>query len=262
MSSVSGDFSCFLIREFCINTMTYHQEDSPFALHNRKEIIFILDDLAKQHTALNLDTYEGVGLVTSVLQVSSESDYVYLDISHDEKINTKIRNSRQMTFSTQSGIKIRWYASHVNMVTLQDGQAFSMAVPAFIERIQRREYFRIDAQMGSKTLYCKIPFGAGFIEAALADMSIGGLGIKMKGALPAIFAQDEILDGCSVDFPEFGVVPLRLKICGIWDSSHAKDGETLHHIGFEFMNLSRSAENVVQRHMIQLERERINLREP
>jgi c-di-GMP-binding flagellar brake protein YcgR len=242
--------------------MTYRHEDSPFALHNHKEIIYILDDLAKQHTALNLDTYEGVGMVTSVLQVSSERDYVYLDISHDEKINTQIKNSRQVTFSTQAGIKVRWYAAHLNIVTLQDGQAFSMTVPAFIERIQRREYFRIDTQMGSKTLFCKIPFGAGFIEVALVDMSIGGLGIKIKGALPEIFIQDEILDGCSVEFPEVGAVPLRLKICGIWDSSHAKDGETLHHIGFEFLNLSRSAENVVQRHMIQLERERINLREP
>ena len=240
--------------------MNYRQEDSPFALHNRKEIIFILDDLAKQHTALNLDTYEGVGLVTSVLQVSSESDYVYLDISHDEKINTQIKNSRQITFSTQSGIKIRWYASHVNMVTLQDGQAFSMAVPAFIERIQRREYFRIDAQMCSKTLFCKIPVDAGFMEAAIVDISVGGIGIKIKGSLPEIFTQGEILEGCTIDFPEVGVVPVRLKICGIWNSSQTKNGETIHHIGFEFVNPSRSSESIVQRHMIRLERERISLK--
>lgn len=240
--------------------MTYRQENSPFALHNRKEIIFILDDLAKHHTAINLDTKEGVGLVTSILQVSSEDDYVCLDISRDEKVNSHILNSRQLTFTTQTGIKVRWHATNVSIVSLDDGQAFSMAVPLSIERIQRREYFRIDTHLGNKSLFCKIPIEAGFIEAAIVDMSVGGLGIKIKGTLHEIFTQGEILEGCTVDFPGVGVVPFRLKICGIWASSQTRNGEPLHHIGFEFVNLSRAAESIVQRHMIQLERERISLK--
>ena len=67
--------------------MTHHAEDSPFALHNRKEIVFVLEELAKHRVAINLDTAEGVGLVTSVLGVSSEGSHVYMDISPDERIN-------------------------------------------------------------------------------------------------------------------------------------------------------------------------------
>jgi len=240
--------------------MTYRQENSPFALHNRKEIVFILDDLAKHHTSLNLDTKEGVGLVTSILEVNSERDYVYMDISLDEKINEQIKNSRQITFTTQTGIKVRWHATELKTVTLRDGEAFSMAVPSSIERIQRREYFRIETHLGGKSIFCKIPVDAGFIEAAIVDMSVGGLGIKIKGKLHDIFAQGEILEGCTVDFPGVGVVPFRLKICGIWATSQTRNGEPIHHIGFEFVNLGRAAESIVQRHMIQLERERISFK--
>lgn len=199
-------------------------------------------------------------MVTSILKVNSEGDYVYIDISRDEKINTQIKNCKHLTFSTQTGIKIRWHATHLNVLSLQDGQAFSFAVPTTIERIQRREYFRIDAHMGSRTLFCKIPVDAGFMEAAIVDISVGGIGIKIKGSLPEIFTQGEILEGCTIDFPEVGVVPVRLKICGIWNSSQTKNGETIHHIGFEFVNPSRSSESIVQRHMIRLERERISLK--
>jgi hypothetical protein len=48
-------------------------------------------------------------------------------------------------------------------------------------------------------------------------------------------------------------------VCGIWSSVKTKSGDQVHHIGLEFVNLSRGASNVVQRYMIQLESERISL---
>lgn len=240
--------------------MTPRKDSSPFELHNRKEIVFILDDLAKHHTAINLDTNEGVGLVTSVLEVGADGNHIYLDISPDERINEKIKNSNQFAFTTQTGIKVRWHATHLQLVSLSDGDAFSMAIPASIERIQRREYFRMNSQMGSRAMICKIPFGSGFIDAVIADISVGGIGISIKGTPHEIFTEGEVLEGCSIDFPSIGSIPFRFKICGIWTSSQTKSGEQMHHIGFEFVDLSRGTETVVQRHMIQLERERISLK--
>lgn len=240
--------------------MTHHHENSPFALHNRKEIVFILEDLAKNHTAINLDTQEGLGLVTSVLEVDSEENSICLDISPDARTNERIRNSRLVTFTTQTGIKVRWQASQMQLVTLSDGDAFSMAIPSSIERIQRREYFRMSSHFGNKTLICKIPFGARFIEVPVADISVGGIGIDVKGEPPEIFAQSEMLEGCAIDFPSVGPVPFRFRICGIWISSQTKSGEQMHHIGLEFVGLGRVAEGIIQRHMVQLERERSSLK--
>ncbi|TAJ76323.1 MAG: flagellar brake protein [Gallionellaceae bacterium] len=244
--------------------MTHPVENSQFAVHNRKEIIFILEDMAKHRTALNLDTREGVSLVTAVLELSADGSYIYLDISPDDRINDKITDSKHVTFSTQSGVKVRWHATQLTLVELSDGNAFEMPLPAAIERIQRREYFRLGTPQGSKALICKIPVFDADVEketigATIVDMSVGGIGISVKGTPHAIFSQGAILQGCSVVFPVIGVVPLTLKVCGIWTSVKTKSGEQMYHIGLEFVSLSRGAGNVVQRYMIQLESERISL---
>jgi c-di-GMP-binding flagellar brake protein YcgR len=167
--------------------MTHHIEDSPFALHNRKEIVFVLEELAKHRVPINLDTAEGGGLVTSVLGVSSEGNHVYADISADEQLNEKITNSRHVSFVTQTGVKVNWYSTHLHIVELQDGEAFSMLVPSVIERVQRREYFRLSTPQGNTALICRIPTVDGVMEVNIVDISVGGVGISIRGEPPEMF---------------------------------------------------------------------------
>lgn len=90
-------------------------------------------------------------------------------------------------------------------------------------------------------------------------MSVGGIGLSIRGDLPEMFSQGAILQGRSVEFPVVGVITLTLKVRGVWASSTTRSGEPMYHIGTEFMNLSRGVGNVVQRHMIHLESERLSL---
>jgi c-di-GMP-binding flagellar brake protein YcgR len=237
--------------------MTHHVENSDFAIKNRREIIFILEDLVKQRAAINLHTSDGLNVLTAVLEVSSEGDYVLLDISQDAAVNKQVVNNTHLTFSTQTGVRVRWHSTQMQLVSLPDGDAFSIDVPQVIERIQRREYFRLNVPQGGRGLICKIPDGEDFFEVPIVDMSVGGAGISIKGILPAMFSQGAILEGCSVEFEDVGVVPLTLKVCGIRVTSTSKSGEPIYHIGMEFVKLSRGAGNVVQRYMIQLESERL-----
>jgi c-di-GMP-binding flagellar brake protein YcgR len=240
--------------------MTHHIDDSPFALHNRIEIVFVLDELAKHRVAINLDTAEDVGLVTSVLGVSSDGNHVYMDIGSDDKVNEKIVASKHVSFVTQTGVKVRWHSTHLRLVEMQDGgYAFSMLVPAVIERVQRREYFRLSTPQGSNALICKIPTATGVMEATIVDISVGGIGISIRGALPEIFSQGALLEGCSITLPVIGAVPTNLRVRGIWTSIKTKSGEQMSRIGLEFEGLSRGAANVIQRLIIQLEAEKISL---
>lgn len=239
--------------------MTHHEEDSPFTLHNRKEVVFVLDDLAKHRVAINLDTAEGVGLVTSVLGVSSEGNHVYMDISPDAVINEKIVSSKHISFVTQTGVKVRWHSSHLHLVELQDGDAFSMLVPSVIERVQRREYFRLSTPQGSNALICRIPVDSGFMETTVVDISVGGVGITIRGMSHEMFSQGALLEGCSITLPVIGAVPTSLRVRGTWTSIKTKSGEQMSRIGLEFEGLSRGAANVIQRYIIQLEAEKISL---
>lgn len=238
--------------------MSSKVENSDYAIYNRKEIIFILEDLAKHRIAITLNSSDGVSFLTSVLEVNADEDYVYLDISPDERINQKVLQSKSVIFSTQGGVRVRWHAANLELVALADGDALSMEIPEAVERIQRREYFRLNTPQGGKALICKMPFENGFYEASLVDMSVGGIGLSIKGTPPPFISQGAVLTGCSIDFPGIGPVPLTLRVFGLWASVKTKSGEQTHHVGLAFEKLSGSASNVVQRYMIQLEIERIN----
>jgi c-di-GMP-binding flagellar brake protein YcgR len=237
--------------------MTHSVEDSEYAIRNRKEIAFILEDLVKHHTMINLHTSNGLNVLTSVLAVNAEDGYVYLDISQDNAINEQVVKEGQASFATQLGVRVRWQSEDIELVELEDGTAFAMEIPDVIERIQRREYFRLRVSQ-SNGLTCKMPDGDGVYAAPVVDMSVGGVGISVRGELPAIISQGAILNGCSIEFPSVGVVPLNLRVCGTWVSSTTRSGEQMYHVGMEFVNLSRGASNVVQRYMIQLESERLS----
>lgn len=235
------------------------RENSQFAIHNRKEIIFILEDLVKQHTMLNLEAAGGVGLVTAIVALSTDNNYIYLDVSSDEEINDKIVMSKTVKFVTHTGVRIRWRGATPRFVELDDGNAFEMPLPDVIERIQRREYFRLRTPQGAKALICKIPNGDAVYPATIVDISAGGIGISIRGALPGFTSRGAVLTGCSIEFPVVGVVPFTLKVCSSYVSSTAKNGEHMYHVGFSFENISRGASNVIQRHMMHIQSEGISI---
>lgn len=241
--------------------MTHPVENPDFAVHNRKEIAFILNDLVKDRTAINLRTPDGVGLLTLVLKVNPEGNYVYVDAGPDDRINDQIINSKKVNFSAQSSVEVRWHSTHLHRVSLPDGDAFSMTLPAVIERIQRREYFRLKTPQSSNVMVCKIPVEADIVEATIVDMSAEGVGVSIKGTLPESFSQSAQLQGCSIEFPVVGVVSVNAKFCGVWSSIKTKSGEEVHRIGMEFVNLSRGAGNVIQRHMNELQVENLTFLE-
>lgn len=237
-----------------------HTENPEFAIHNHKEIVFILDDLAKHQVAINLSTHEGTHLVTTVLGVNAEANQLYLDNSGDEKVNQQICDSKYIAFSTQTGVKVRWHATHLRLIPMMDGSnAFVSLIPSVVERIQRREFFRLNIPQGSRAMICKIPVDEGTLEVNIVDMSVGGIGVQLRGEQPEIFSQGAVLEGCGIEFPAIGKVPVSLRVCGMWSSKTTRSGEQLYHLGLEFIGLSRGAESVIQRYLTQLEAEQISL---
>lgn len=238
--------------------MTHHEINPLFALHNHVEIVHVLNELAKHRVLINLTTDEGDALVTTVLYISGDRQFLCLDVSKDEDVNQRITDSKLVSFETQSDIKVRWQADDLQWVTAKDGLAFASHVPTVIERVQRREYFRLFTPQGNKAMRCRIPAdGETVIEVTLIDMSAGGIGVTYRGAANDVFVQGAIMEGCSMDFPEIGRVPMSLRVCGIWQSSITQSSEDIHRIGMEFVGLSRGVTNVIQRYMIEREAQQI-----
>lgn len=230
-------------------------EDAAFKINHRNEIIFIFQDFVRHQAAINLFTSDGVGLQTAVLDISAGGDFVYLDISQDDVVNEQIIKSKYVDFFKPVGVRVRWRSAQVKLVALPDGDAFSIIVPEVLERIQRREYFRLSVPQGEHGLICNIP--SALLAAPMVNMSVGGCSLSIKGDLPSVFSKGSVLQRCSVEFPDTGAIPLTLKVSEILAVT-TKSGDKIHHIGMEFVNLSRGANAVIQRQMFHLESEGIS----
>lgn len=239
--------------------MTQQDSNSDFAVHNRNDIVHILKDMVKQHSAINLDTPDGINLQTAVLEISPDGNHVYMDVGPNDQINNKIIHCKHQDFSTQAGIRVKWRSSQLRLASLPDGAAFAMPVPAMIERFQRRDRFRVSIPQGSKMPICKIPLGTTILEATVVNLSTGGIGISIKSETPTIISQINIFGGCSIEFPGERLAQLTFKFCGIRTSIKTRSGEQMHYIGLELIKSSIAAEAAIQRHMLQLERERLSL---
>jgi len=234
--------------------MSHHLDDSKYSVHNRKEIVSILDGLRKVRTTIQISFSHEEKFNTYVIEVSDESNHVHLDASADERVNSRIADSKHLSFATRSGVQVKWHSTHASLVELPDGTALSILVPSVMQRIQRRECFRLPLPQGKKGLICRIPLPEETLEAPIKDMSAGGVCLALKEPLHPVFSQGVILEGCLIEFPAVGVVQFKLRMCGTRPTSETRSKDNVC-IGMEFMDLSTGADNVVQRYLLQLESE-------
>ena len=228
--------------------MSHHADDSKYSIHYRKEIVAILESLREERAAISLATSNAGEITTSILEVSDQGNHVYLDATADVKLNSRIADSKHTTFTTRGGVKVKWHSTHISLVKLPDGAAFSILVPAIVQRIQRREHFRVHIPQGKKSLTCNISLLREILEAPIRDISATGICIAVKKPLHHVFSEGAVLERCQIEFPVVGVIHFKLKIREIRPSN-----DSLCCISAEFTGLSRGANNVIQRCLLQLE---------
>lgn len=228
--------------------MPHHADDSKYSIHNRKEIISILESLRKERAAIQLAASNAEEITTSIIEASDQGNYVYLDVTADERLNSRIADSNHITFTTRGGVKVKWHSTHIRLVRLPDGAAFSILVPALVERVQRRESFRVPIPQGKNSLACRIFLLEKMLEAPIRDISATGICFAAKKPLPSVFSEGAVLGRCQIEFPVVGALQFKLRIREI-RASH----DNSCYISAEFMDLSRSANNVMQRSLLQLE---------
>lgn len=239
---------------------TYLPSEEPYVVHNVKEIVQILTDLAKQKSMLKA-SFNGDNDVylTTVIAVDAQRNAVYLDIGRDDAFNVRLLASEHVVFSKDDSVKIKWVSEKVTEVTLTDGRAIKVALPQSMVRLQRREFFRL-ATPRVNPVPCQIsipdeenPDEARVLELALTDVSLGGIGVVVHGPLDEALVVGASFDGCKISFPDVGVTSLTLQIRNI-TPIHMKDDLIKHRIGMQYINPSRGNQGLIQRYTFNLER--------
>ena len=239
---------------------TYLPDEELYIVHNEKEIIQILTDLAKQNVMLKATFNDGNDVyLTTVISVDVRHHAVHLDIGRDDAFNVRLLASDHVVFTKDDGVRIKWQSTRITEVNLKDGRAIKIALPNEMVRLQRREYFRL-ATPRVNPVPCQIPIvdendpdQERLLELTLVDVSLGGVGVIAQDPLDPVLLEAASFDRCKISFPDVGVTSLTLKLKYIIPL-HMKDGSVKHRIGFHYIDPSRGNQGLIQRYTFQLER--------
>jgi c-di-GMP-binding flagellar brake protein YcgR len=242
---------------------THTHDEEQFIVHNQKEIIQILNDLAKHHEMLKV-MFNHDTCLTNVISVDANNHAVYLDIGLDDAFNSRLLASHHVVFSKDEGVRIKWTSVHISLATLKDGKAIKIALPQKLMRLQRREFFRLTTPIVNP-VPCLIPIcdeenpdADRAIELMLADVSLGGIGAIAANPLHELLVIGKCFDKCKINFPEVGEASLTLQVRSVKQIT-TKDGVLKHRIGLQFIAPSRGNEGLINRYTYNLERQAMAL---
>ena len=236
-------------------------EDGRYRIYARLEIAAILDALQKSGSLIT--GYFGSGkdfFLTSIVAVMEPEDKVVLDCGADEATNQRALRATNIVFTAaHQRIKIQFTADSLRLVRYDGRESFCMKVPPSLVRLQRREYFRIDAPF-AQPLKCTIPASITPdrkpLEMSILDISCGGVAMA-EIAGTDFFQTGVVLSACRIDLPDVGEVTTDLLVKNAFDIT-SRSGAKTKRFGFEFVNIPERSRTLIQRYINKVERERRN----
>lgn len=235
------------------------QDDSPFRVHSRREIVSLLTSMMERNQLLSLLIKGGSeSIITSILDIDEDDDSVVIDAAPSSMLNESILQSNRIGFEAlYNNIRITFNVDKARQCVYQERPALKITIPSSLVRLQRREYFRIATPI-AKPLRCTFRVtreDGSFttIVTMLNNISAGGVGLtdekKLLDSTLGVIYED-----CSLEMTDNTVVTVKLQVR---DCKEVKltSGKTVHRFGCEFVDIPRAVLGAIQRFITKLERE-------
>ncbi len=229
---------------------------SKYLVESGKEIAYILRAIMHKGERITAHFNQGNDLIlTTIIDVSLEDDWVILDYGASEALNRKLLDAHKIIFITsQDKVRVQFSSNHVEKVSYEGRPAFKIRLPDSLIKLQRREYFRLTTPI-SKPLACVFPLeGGDNAHLTIVDISIGGVGV-MNPPKGFQFEIGKTYQGCYFVLPDLGTIVATLQIRNAFEIT-MKNGAHAMRAGCMFVNLPGTMQSMIQRYIIKLERER------
>lgn len=234
---------------------------SEYLLYSRSEILFVLRSVMQKKCMLTVYFDGGRSFfLTSLLATSDDGNWLYFDVSNDAAINKNALLANKLMFTTMlEKVKIQFSVGGFQEVPAGNRKAFACRLPETLLRLQRREHFRLSTPVATP-LKCELRApnpGGGEEELVLTllDISGGGVGLMAPDNHAPLFQPGNTLSACKIDIPDEGKVVTGLCVRNVFPVT-TKNGSHYTRVGCEFIDLSGSHLNWVQRYITKVERER------
>lgn len=234
--------------------------DERFHVAGKTAIQFMLAGFAKDRESFSVHFNGGQDFfLTTLLAVDTESGRLIFDCGGSADTNRRFLASDKCAFAGRpAGIRVQFRCGRPAELTYQGGQAFAVALPEVLSRLQRREYFRVPTPRANPVLLqARLPDGQA-LKLPLHDISVSGIGLD-AATLPEGLAPDLRLERCFLQLPgeardlQFAAVVRRVI------ELETRSGTRYWRVGIQFDNLSTGDETRIQRYIDRAERERREL---
>lgn len=235
---------------------------SRFEVQDPREIRHLLTRLINARALLTVHKGGNIVLLSSIIRIDDNTGIMQLDTSADDAVN---RRALAMDGLQCSGnlerIEVRFALGPLLLDTSETPPTFSTAVPERLIYLQRREFYRLLAP-ARDALQCEVVVAATddaperIVSASVIDISTGGLALRVPPGEEALFETGHNFDLIRLRLPKTGVVETGLLVRHVGEYAGNR-GQVLHHAGCEFQSLTMGMQNIIQRYIMRVERERV-----
>lgn len=231
-------------------------EASNFSISWKKEIVYILRAVMERNELVSAHFNRGEDFIlTSIIEIDPDKEFVYLDLGANEEQNQKILDSEKIIFVTaHDKVKVQFVTGKVEKAKLKGRDVLRTALPKSLINLQRREFYRLATPIVHPLKCILLMDDKSKLEVVVADISIGGIGVVLPQTGIEI-DPGRRFNECRVALPDLGNLMAALEVRNVFDVT-LKNGSKAKRAGCQFVNLSASMQSMVQRYIIKVERER------
>lgn len=236
-----------------LETDDYHQ----FTIVAPMEINQVLHAIMRRAGLITASLGINDFFLTSIISIDDDTGSMLIECERNSRNSQRVISKQRLLCSTTlDKIKIQFVSNHIELIKNDGQDAFRIALPRSLMRLQRREYFRIAAPIITPVkCIVSIPQSemSATVELNLIDISCGGIAVLTP---PALFTPElGAYYDCLIHLP--GVSPLQTR-------TEARNafviklvrGKIAHRAGFAFVNLPENMLAAIQRYIMTLERQR------
>ncbi|NYZ61833.1 flagellar brake protein [Luteimonas deserti] len=234
-------------------------EQSPFALHEPREITHVLRALVEARSIITANLIPGgLACPTALLAVDDDGSLV-LDGNRNEAMNRRVAGSSRLVCSTQLDlVPIRFRLSTPMLIEHEGYPAFRVPWPETLLRLQRREMYRLQVSPASPaTLHVgtlEAPPDAGTDGLRVLDISGGGLAVAVPEGREGRFAAQSRVAPCLLRLGDAPPMTVALEVAhlGRFDVR----GAPYWRAGCRFVDMPAAHEQRILQYIFQVERQR------
>jgi c-di-GMP-binding flagellar brake protein YcgR len=242
-----------------IAQLSEEEIEERFHITGPTAIKFTLAGYATHKEAFTVQFTEGKEhFLTTLLGVDEETHRLIIDCSGSADLNRQFLESKRNVFVARpGGIHVQFTSGPAKLITFEGGPAFSVALPDFIMRLQRRDFFRIETPRANPLqFHARLPSEA-LLTLQAHDISVAGIGLisgSDHGLSPGV-----ALGNCRFAVPEDDHDIFLKAVVRHVTAQELRAGVTQWRIGLHFESMLLTEENRLQRYIAHVEHERHEL---